>query len=133
VAYAAREPGRPNALFIEPFPATGAKYLVSSSTEDAHHPVWSPDGKSLYYTPGPGNRAIRVPVSFAPAPSFGAAVLFERAFSNLAGSSDRAYDMMADGRFLSITDQLLAEGGLTTMTVVLNWFEDLKARVPAGK
>jgi Tol biopolymer transport system component len=133
VSYAVRERGRSNQLFVEPFPATGAKYLVSNSTEDAHHPVWSPDGKVLFYTPGPGNRAIRVPVTFTPAPSFGAAVVFERAFTNLASSSDRAYDMMPDGRFLSVTDPLLAEGGLGSMTVVLNWFEELKARVPAGK
>ncbi len=41
--------------------------------------------------------------------------------------------MMPDGKFLSITDELLGEGGLGSMTVVLNWFEELKARVPAGK
>jgi serine/threonine protein kinase len=132
VAYATREPGRPNALFIEPFPATGAKYLISSSTEDAHHPVWSPDGKELFHTPGPGNRAIRVPVTFMPSPAFGSAVLFERAFSNLAASSDRAYHMMADGRFLSITDLLLTESGLTSMTIVLNWYEELKAERRSG-
>jgi Tol biopolymer transport system component len=133
VTYATRERGRANQLFLEPFPATGAKYLASSTAEDAHHPVWSPDGKVLYYTPGPGNRAIRVPVAFASTPAFGAATMFERPFTNLASSSDRAYDMMPDGRFLSITDPLLAEGGLGSMTVVLNWFEELKAKVPAGK
>jgi hypothetical protein len=105
---------------------------VSSSNEDAHHPIWAPDGKTLYYTPGPGNRATRVPVNFTPTPAFGAAVRFERAFSNLAGSSDRGYDMMADGRFLSVNDPLLGEGGLHTMTVVLNWFEELKRRAPSG-
>lgn len=133
VAYATREHGRSNQLFVEPFPATGAKYLVSNSGEDAHHPVWSPDGRVLFYTPGPGNRAMRVPVTFTPAPAFGTAVMFERAFSNLASSSDRAYDMMPDGRFLSVTDPLLSEGALRSMTVVLNWFDELKARVPAGR
>jgi serine/threonine-protein kinase len=132
VAYAAREYGRPNQLFIEPFPATGAKYLVSSSNEDAHHPVWAPDGNTLYYTPGPGNRATRVPVTFTPAPAFGASVPFERPFSNLAGSSDRGYDMMPDGRFLSTQDPLLGDGGPRMMTVVLNWFEELKRRAPAS-
>ena len=134
VAYAVREPGRSNQLFVEPFPATGAKYLVSVSTEDAHHPVWSPDGKELFYTPGPGNRATRVPVTFTPALAFGTASAFERPFTNLASSSDRGYDMMPDGRrFLSVTDPLLAEGTLRSLTVVVNWFEELKARVPAGK
>jgi Tol biopolymer transport system component len=134
VAYATREHGRSNQLFVSPFPATGAKYLVSSANEDAHHPVWSPDGKVLYYTPGPGNRATRVPVTFSPAPAFGTPSAFERPFTNLASSSDRGYDMMPDGRrFLSVTDPLLAAGGLGSMTVVLNWFEELKARVPVGR
>jgi serine/threonine-protein kinase len=134
VAYAVRERGRSNQLFVEPFPPTGAKYLVSVSTEDAHHPVWSPDGTVLYYTPGPGNRATRVPVTFNPAPAFGTPSAFERPFTNLASSSDRGYDMMPDGRrFLSVTDPLLAAGGLGSMTVVLNWFEELKARVPVGR
>ena len=134
VAYAVREPGRSNQLFVEPFPATGAKYLASISTEDAHHPVWSPDGKALYYTPGPGNRATRVPVTFTPTPAFGTASTFERPFTNLASSSDRGYDMMPDGRhFLSVSDPLLAEGTLRSLTVVINWFEELKARVPAVK
>ena len=53
-----------------------------------------------------------------------------RAFTNLASSSDRAYDMMPDGHFLSVTDPPLSEAGLGSMTIVLNWFEELKQRVP---
>jgi hypothetical protein len=56
------------------------------------------------------------------------------AFSNLASRSDRAYDMMPDGRrFPSLTDPLLSEAGLGSMTIVLDWFEELKARAPAGR
>jgi Tol biopolymer transport system component len=44
VAYASREPGRSNQIYVEPFPPTGAKYLASNSLEDAHHPLWSADG-----------------------------------------------------------------------------------------
>jgi len=133
VAYASRERGRSNEVFVEPFPATGAKYLVSNSSEDAHHPVWSPGGKALFYTPGPGNRTIRVPVTFTPATAIGTATVIERAFTNLASSSDRSYDMMPDGHFLSVTDPLLSEAGLGSMTIVLNWFEELKARAPARR
>ena len=72
-------------------------------------------------------------MTFTSTPAFGTATLFERAFSNLASSSDRSYDMMPDGRLLSVTDPLLAGGGLGSMTVVLNWFDELKARVPVGR
>jgi serine/threonine protein kinase/Tol biopolymer transport system component len=133
VAYASREPGRSNQVYVEPFPATGAKYLASNSLEDAHHPLWSADGTELFYTPGPGSRLIRVPVRFTPSLSFGTASVIERPFSNLASSSDRPYDMTRDGHFLSLTDPLLAAGGLHSITVVLNWFAELRALAPSGK
>jgi Tol biopolymer transport system component len=133
VAYASREPGRSNQIYVEPFPPTGAKYLASNSLEDAHHPLWSADGTELFYTPGPGSRLIRVPVTFAPSVSFGTASVIERPFSNLASSSDRPYDMTPDGHFLSLTDPLLAAGGLHSITVVLNWFAELRALAPTGK
>jgi Tol biopolymer transport system component len=48
VAYHIRsnETGR-GALWVQPFPATGAKYQVA--TENPGHLVWSPDGKELFY------------------------------------------------------------------------------------
>jgi hypothetical protein len=64
----------------------------------------------------------------------GTASVLERAYTKLPSSSDRAYDMMPDGRhFLSLTDPLLSDAGLGSMTIVLNWFEELKARAPAGR
>ena len=54
IAYADREPGRRNVLFVESFPPTGSRFQVSPLNDDAHHPVWSPDGNDLFYTPGPG-------------------------------------------------------------------------------
>jgi hypothetical protein len=74
-----------------------------------------------------------VPVTFAPSVSFGTASVIERPFSNLASSSDRPYDMTPDGHFLSLTDPLLAAGGLHSITVVLNWFAELRALAPTGK
>jgi hypothetical protein len=130
VAYASREPGRSNQVFVQPFPPTGAKYQVSNSGEDAHHPLWSPDGTELFYTPGPGSRMMRVPVTFTPAVSFGTATALERPFSNLASSSDRPYDIMREGqRFLGLTDPLMTAEGMRSVTVVLNWSEELKDRV----
>ena len=50
------------------------------------------------------------------------------------GQNGRTYDVSRDGqRFLMIKDVGVGERGTTTasMVVVLNWFEELKARVPA--
>jgi hypothetical protein len=32
-------------VFVEPVPATGAKYQIT--TTNGHHPVWLPDGKGI--------------------------------------------------------------------------------------
>jgi serine/threonine-protein kinase len=132
IAYATRERGRSNQLFLEPFPQNGAKYLVSKSTEDAHHPVWAPDSHEIFYTPGPGDRTVGVPVTFTAGVAFGTPRVLERSFSNLASSSDRPYDMMPDGKhFLAVTDPLAADAALGTIHVIINWFDELKSRTAA--
>jgi hypothetical protein len=55
--------------------------------------------------------------------------------STVAGLDLRGYDISPDGqRFLMIKDAPAEQTSTTTpasMVVVLNWFEELKARVPA--
>src|SRR6476661_4024148 len=82
IAYADREPGRRNVLFVESFPPTGSRFQVSPLNDDAHHPVWSPDGNDLFYTPGPGTRITRVPVTRGPGFSFGTPTTINRPFTN---------------------------------------------------
>jgi len=65
VAYDQREPGKNSEVYVQPFPATGAKYQLPLS-RDNHHPAWSSDGKELFYIPGPGEFAS-IAVSTAPA------------------------------------------------------------------
>ena len=55
VAYYTNESG-PITVYVQPFPATGAKYQISKEP-GAHHPLWSPDGKELLYIPTVGNLA----------------------------------------------------------------------------
>jgi eukaryotic-like serine/threonine-protein kinase len=44
LAYQSWEGGKP-VIFIQPFPAAGARYQITKGT----HPLWSPDGKELFY------------------------------------------------------------------------------------
>ena len=46
MAYASNETGRYE-VWIEPFPHTGARYQVTRA--GGSHPLWSPDGQSLYF------------------------------------------------------------------------------------
>ena len=55
VAYSAFAPiggeaqARDTGIFVEPFPATGAKYRIAAA---GIHPLWSPDGKELFFLAG---------------------------------------------------------------------------------
>jgi Tol biopolymer transport system component len=137
VAYALRESGQPySAVFVQPYPATGAKFQISANNEDGHHQVWSLDGKELFYTPGPGTifHAVRVETS-TPGFSFGPVSPFARSFVNMPPSSERPFDIAKNAK----SDPVIL--GLTSNTadpsreqqmelrVVLNWIEEVKARV----
>src|SRR6185436_6713748 len=52
VAYTTTDRGRTN-TYVEPYPPTGAKYSVVTPGSP-HHPLWSPDGKTLFYNPRAG-------------------------------------------------------------------------------
>ena len=54
-------PRSPNSgLYVQPFPATGARYQVPKQIID-YHPAWAPTGEELFYVPALGNfSAVRV-------------------------------------------------------------------------
>ena len=135
VIYTAREPVAPSlsVVYIEPYPRTGARYQVSKPSDDGHHPVWSPDGREVFYTPGPGNRFTGVPLTTTPALTFGEAFNLPRPFINAPPAVPRTYDMARDSkRFLGLRADVGPDGQpiAPQIQVVLNWFDELKARVP---
>jgi serine/threonine-protein kinase len=134
VAYSVRKANVSHAVvWVEPYPATGSRYQISKDTEDGHHPVWSPDGSELLYTPGPGNRLTSVPITTTPSFSTGEVRLVPRVFLNTPPVVARPYDIARDGkRFIGLRADVGADGRPIppVIQVVLNWFEELKQRVP---
>jgi Tol biopolymer transport system component len=135
VAYSTRETGRSsNTVYVQPFPATGAKYQISKNSEDGHHPVWSPDGKSLFYHPGPGGLPF-VAVRIITEPSFAIsdATPVPRRFNRLNPTFARPYDLGPDGQFIGLIPADQSPTGTIAapqIVVVQNWTEELKRLVP---
>ena len=129
MAYATTEERATN-LFVQPFPATGVKHmLVKSRNNVPHHPIWSPGTDALFYVPSPGILE-RVPVVTKPTFGFGNPQILPRPVQAGPPASHRLYDMYPDGRILGI----VAPGQPYTLPqvefrVVMNWFDELKARI----
>ena len=121
-------------VFVEPFPFTGEKHQAPNRTLD-YHPVWAPDGKSIFYIPSSGRPPVSVPIVTRPSIVFGTPVELPRApLPGLISLDMRGYDVLLDGRILSVSelDGLDGAGG-AEVRVVLNWFEELKRLVPVAK
>jgi Tol biopolymer transport system component len=136
VAYSAAAPGTgAGSLFVQPFPTTGPPYPISKGT--GFHPTWSPDGKELFYVGGAsGGQFLVVSATTRPTFTFGNPVSVPSPFGSGRGGLERPYDITLDGkRFLGVVaagqNALAGAPAAPQIQVVINWFEDLKARVPA--
>jgi len=112
------------AVFVQPFPRSGAEWQVS--TEGGGEPVWSRDGRELFYRKG--NEMMVIPIQTSPTFNAGEPrLLFEGGFQ-LGDRGQPNYDVAPDGRFLMIE----STGGptATKLNVVLNFFEELERLVP---
>ena len=120
-------------IFVQPFPPAGDKYLISKDLGAARHPVWSPDGKEVFYVPALGQFEV-VALQTRPTFTFGNPVAVPvGAFVEAAVTTERNYDILPDGkRFIAAIPAEESQRGTPEreIRVVENWFEELKARVP---
>jgi serine/threonine-protein kinase len=118
-------------VFVQPVPPTGAAYQVSPRSV-GHQPVWSADGKEIFFVPAGGQLAA-VGVGSGPGFTFSTPNQLRRAIENLAPSYERNYDVTRDSRFVGFVAAGQGQSVLTGQVyVVLNWFEELKRLVPTN-
>src|SRR5262245_45652304 len=130
VAYSSADTGNP-ALSVLPFPPIGTSYRVSQA--QGLQPLWSADGKELFFNPAP-SQYVKVGVITSPKFTFTNPVQLPRPFQTGGPQVVRMNDMTPDGKILGIIlpgapDTAGGSSG-TQLQVVLNWFNELKARVP---
>ena len=134
LAYRSNEMGTP-VIYVKPFPNIDDG-LWSVSLDFGISPVWSPDGRELFYL-GPGRAGLMVAQieteptfsSRTPEPLFSVSgYLFER------GGGGRQFDLAPDGRFILSTsgtaEQTSDDADFNGLIFVENWLQELTERVP---
>jgi Tol biopolymer transport system component len=122
IAYQALESGQ-QAIFVRPFPGPGGKWQIS--TQGGNGPVWSPNGRELFYR----SAQMMVVPYIARGDSFAAGQ--PRPWLEKLFPADN-FDLAPDGRFAvtmptsfaTLTDRP------THVAFLLNFVDDLKRRLP---
>ena len=122
IAYQSDESGRPE-VYVTTFPGPGGRSQVS--TDGGTNPVWSHDGRELFYRSG-GKMIV---ASVETRPKFSAGLpkpLFE--LTNLTD-----YDVAPDGKRFVFIRTGGEDAAPRSFAVIVNWFDDLKRRMSAEK
>jgi Tol biopolymer transport system component len=128
LAYASAESGTQE-IYVTAFPGPGAKTRISQNI--GSWPRWSRNMRELFFWAGtsPVNGLMVVPIQ--PGASFQASkpeMLF-------TGTSGTTWDLAPDGKRFLIeqTPADTAAVGGATVSVVTDWFDELKRRAPVKK
>lgn len=129
VAYESNESGNQVEIFLRPFPGVSAR-REKISIAGGRYPLWGPAGSGeLFYIDLDGN-VMAASVKTAPSLSLGAVTKLFTTEKPPRGISGRPYDLSPlDGRFL-MTKPAGGPDAPVNISVVLNWFQELRERVP---
>jgi dipeptidyl aminopeptidase/acylaminoacyl peptidase len=121
IAYVSDESGHFE-VYLMDYPGPGGRWQISRN--GGKDPIWSADGRALYYRAGDNVMSVALqtrPVFHSGTPE----VVVEGAYEGLLGSIDRPnYDVARDGRILVIKNPGV-DGRRTQVRLVLNFFDEL--------
>ena len=133
LAYASNKSGK-SEVYLQAYPGPGAETRVS--IEGGTSPIWAGSGRELFFQASSGqpnvSRMLAVDITMGPSLAVGKPrLLFAGRFgmSNPCGD----YAVTRDGRrFLMVQTLDEPSRPVAHINVVLNWFAELKRRVPTG-
>jgi len=120
IAYASSAEGAPSQIYVKGFPDGSTRVQVSITF--GTDPMWSRDGKTLYFRDGTSMVAAKVS-TFPQFAVLSRTVLFKDPY----WISDRraAYDVSPSGQFM----MLQSSSDDTRAIVVLNWLDEVRPRI----
>ena len=130
MAYMSNESGQ-GEIYVRPFPEVD-KGRWQVSTSGGESPLWSPDGRELFYLVGDSFMAVAVETE----PTFSAGkprILFRGPYITGYGENF-PWDISPDGKRFLLMKQSTVDASTEvtprpTINIVQNWFEELKQRV----
>jgi Tol biopolymer transport system component len=129
VAYQSGDPNTAEGwTYVQPFPPTGTRHQIARGGR----PMWSHAGRELelFFVPAPG-QFMAVTVRTQPTFGFTKPVAVPRRFAVAFPANPRPYDVLPDGRFVTVGAASGPEQQASLqIQVVLNWFEELKRKPP---
>jgi eukaryotic-like serine/threonine-protein kinase len=134
MAYTSDESGR-SEVYVHPFPEVNSGKRMQISASGGDSPLWSPNGRELFYRNGDSVMAVSVKMN----PTFSLDtphLLFQGSYFScnfhFVGNEYNPWDISPDGkRFLMIKESSSAAGAESQrINIVLNWIDELKQRVP---
>ena len=130
LAYVSTEAGAPG-VFVQAFQNPQRKWRITPTGISAADPLWSPDGRELFYRDLYAEKLMVVDVETGNDFAAGSPrVLFDDSYMEHI-TYGRTYDITPDGqRFVMVKEMSPPP---RRIAVILNWFEELKRLVPSGK
>ncbi len=129
LAYVSDESGS-SEVYLTSLPERRTRWSVSAG--GGSEPAWAPDGTELFYLQTAGSRTALVAVSVEAGTDVELGrpeVLFEGSFFGGVIPFGRSYDVAPAGRRFLMVRRPERGDGLQTLTVVLNWLDELEELV----
>ena len=119
LAYTSDRSGR-SEVYVTPYPGGPEEYEWKVTTDGGTEPRWPRDGMRLFYETE-GRIMVAPVIQTDPFRTGTATVFFD--------TSERFWDVGPDGSYIVAIEDLAPP----RPRLVLNWFEELKQRVPTGR
>ena len=132
IAYASNESGREE-IYVRPYPGPGGKFQIS--TEGGQDPVWSANGKSIYFletTSSAGTSVHIVPVSAEGSFQAGKPRRIHTGEYERSQNWYSNWDVAPDGKHFVFVKLVGDQQKPRTVRVTLNWLEELRRIAPAN-